>query len=343
MNWKIWKRFQPRGLVVLLTLPLYAGFAVAFQAATIQAAHAATPAPPAPQLTCTVNVEPESTLPATVAAAPHGTTFCLGSGTYSIASPVVAKTGDSFVGSSSDRPVIDASATTIGIDARAAASVTLENIVVSGASIGPGPTQCPACGRGVFASNGIQLWNVELTGNGQNGLSGSQNTSTPWLIVDSQIVGNGSVAELGYTSGGVKGVNPYTILDSYVADNIGSGIWCDVGCVGGTWTVEGNTVEGNTRNGILYEISDAGATIEDNFVEGNNTSGGAFSGIKLEASGNATVENNTSAQNLSSQIRVDSSGRKGSIVENDSIIDNTVDGGRIIGCTLSGVSCSGNV
>jgi hypothetical protein len=218
----------------------------------------------------------------------------------------------------------------------------LENIVVTGATIGAGPTKCPACGRGVFAGNGIQVWNVELSNNGQNGLSGTQNTTTPWLIVDSQIIGNGSPAELGYASGGVKGVNPYTILDSYVADNIGSGIWCDVGCVGGTWVVEGNTVEDNSRNGILYEISDAGATIEDNVVDGNNTSDGAFSGIQLNSSGNATVEDNTSTQNSGSQVRVNPSGRKGSTVINDSIVDNTVSGGKIVGCTLTGVTCSGN-
>ncbi len=299
--------------------------------------------PPEPVFTCSVSLTPTPSLPATVRAAPANTTFCLGAGTYSITTPVVPRSGDNFVGSPSDRPVIDASATTIGIDARGATNVTLENIVVSGASIGPGAAQCPACGRGVFAGDGIQLWNVELTGNGQNGIAGSQNTETPWLIVDSQIVDNGSTSELGYASGGIKGVNPYTILNSYVADNIGSGIWCDVGCLGGNWTVEGNTVTGNTRDGILYEISDAGATIEDNDVEGNNTSDGAFAGIELSSSGNATVEDNTSAQNTDTQIRVTASGRDGATVENDQITDNTVAGGRIVGCTLTGVTCSGNV
>ncbi len=61
------------------------------------------------------------------------------------------------------------------------------------------------------------------------------------------------------SSGGIKGSYAYTILNSYVANNIGSGIWCDVGCLGGTWTVEGNTVVDNTAGGIRYEISDAGA------------------------------------------------------------------------------------
>ena len=57
------------------------------------------------------------------------------------------------------------------------------------------------------------------------------------------------VREIGFSSGGIKGSNAFTILNSYVADNIGSGIWCDVGCRGGTWTVEGNTVISNTREG----------------------------------------------------------------------------------------------
>src|SRR5579872_2435985 len=286
---------RPRAwaLVAVLTTPLVVGALTAVPARADEPViptpgpTAATPVPtPAePVLHCSVNVDPSENLTAVVAAAPAKTTFCLASGTYSITSPVVPDDGDAFLGSSAARPVIDASATTIGIDARAAADVVLENIVVSGATLGSSRKSCPACGRGIFAGDGIQLWNVELTENAQNGMSGSQNTATPWLIVDSQIVDNGDTAELGYASGGIKGVNPYTILNSYVADNLGSGIWCDVGCLGGTWIVEGNTVVGNSRDGIRYEISEAGATIEGNDVEGNNTSAGSFSGIHIASSG----------------------------------------------------------
>jgi parallel beta-helix repeat protein len=301
------------------------------------------PTPAEPVLQCSVNVTPSENLTAVVAAAPARSTFCLAGGTYAITSPVVPENGDHFLGAAADRPIIDASATTIGIDARAATNVVLENIVVSGATLGSSPTKCPACGRGIFAGDAIQLWNVELTANAQNGMSGSQNTSDPWLIVDSQIIGNGDTAELGYASGGIKGTNPYTILNSYVADNIGSGIWCDVGCIGGTWVVEGNTVIGNTRDGIRYEVSAAGATIEGNDVEGNNTSSGAFSGIQLAASDNATVQNNVSVGNTGSQIRVSGTGRKKAPLVNDSIIGNSVNGGKVIGCNLAGVTCSGNL
>ena len=308
------------------------------------AAATPVPTPPEPQLRCSVNVNPSQNLTAVVAAAAAASTFCLRRRHlqhHLARRPGLRWTG--FLGSATNRPVINASATTIGIDARGAANVVLENIVVSGAQLQTGRNQCPACGRGVFAGDGIQLWNVELTGNAQNGLSGSQNTSTPWLIVDSQIIGNGDTAELGYAAGGIKGVNPYTILNSYVADNIGSGIWCDVGCLGGTWVVEGNTVVGDTRDGIRYEISESGATIEYNDVEGNNTSAGSFSGIHLASSGNANVGHNTSLANFGSQIKVENSGRQNSGVTNDSIIDNTVNGGKVVGCNISGVTCSGNI
>ena len=69
-----------------------------------------------------------------------------------------------------------------------------------------------------------RVFNVDFAGNQQAGIAGSQSTVTPWLIVGSQFVGNGSYSEVGFSSAGIKGTNAYTILNSYVADNIGTGI-----------------------------------------------------------------------------------------------------------------------
>ncbi len=151
--------------------------------------------------------------------------------------------------------------------------MTYENLMIEGATLNGSKEQCTSCGRGIWGGNALRVFNVFFSGNQQAGIAGSSGTTTPWLIVGSQFVDNGNAAEVGFSSGGIKGSNAYTILNSYVANNIGSGIWCDVGCIGGTWTVEGNTVLDNSAGGIRYEISDAGALIRGNVVEGNDVSG----------------------------------------------------------------------
>lgn len=302
----------------------------------------AAPLPPA--LTCQVDVAPTDSLTGVVQGAPPATTFCLAPGTYTLTAPIVAKTGDAFVGQADARPVLDAGQTVVGIDAHRAGRVTLENLVVENARLSTsGP--CNSCGRGVWGGDGLRAWDVMLLGNAQNGLSGTSDTTTaPWLIVGSQIVGNGSASELGHSSGGIKGTNAYTILNSYVSDNIGQGIWCDVGCTNGTWTVEGNTVLGNTQGGVRYEISDSGAVITGNLVEDNNTSNvPGLGGIEIASSGNALVQDNTAIGNGRAEIRISAGGRRGSVVVDDVIEDNAVAGGRVVGCTLSGVICTGNV
>jgi parallel beta-helix repeat protein len=127
-------------------------------------------------------------------------------------------------------------------------------------------------------------------------------------------------------------------LNSTATNNVGQGIWCDVGCVSGTWNVQGNTVTGNTQGGIRYEISNAGATIENNYVENNDTSNMAgLGGIQIASSGNVTVENNTVLQNLTSDIRMTSGRSPG--LSNDVISGNAA-GAVMSGCNRPGVTCS---
>lgn len=308
---------------------------------------APVPAPSPPVLACKVRVSPSSDLAEAVKRAPPATTFCLGPGTYKLASPVLAKSGDAFVGTSSRRPILDAGATTGGIDAHRAKSVTVENLVVEDAQIASGRKACPSCGRGIWGGDGLRAWNIRLTGNQQNGLSGSHGTVNTWLIVGAQIIGNGSQSEVGYSSGGIKGSNGYTILNSYVANNIGIGIWCDVGCRGGRWTVEGNTVTGNTRGGIRYEISDTGALISHNLVVDNNTSHHpGLGGIEIASSGNVVVAENVLRENGVAQVYVGGNGRHGARLVNVSVRDNHVVAGTartVVGCAHPGVVCADNV
>jgi hypothetical protein len=306
-------------------------------ASTPAASASPVPAPAAPTLRCDVNVPAGANLASIVNSAPASTTFCLASGTYKLTGPVSPKSSDSFVGQSSNLPVVDASGTTVGFDSHAAGNVTFEYLLIKGAGIGAGPKTCPACGRGIWGGEGLRAWDVVLENNGQAGIGGGQNTAShPWLIVNSQFIDNGSTAELGYASGGIKGSSGFTILNSSAVDNIGQGIWCDVGCIGGTWTVEGNTVTGNTSGGIRYEISNAGAVIENNLVENNNTSDQAgLGGIQIASSGNATVENNIALMNQRADI-IMSKGRSPGLSD---VLVHANDAGVLVGCSLSGVSC----
>ena len=304
---------------------------------------APVPAPAAPVLTCGTDVVSGANLTAVVASAGPHTVFCLASGTYDLSATVTPKAGDAFVGSATNRPVIDASATFDGFEDLNASGVTYENLVIEGARLNGSKTQCTYCGRGIWGGNALRVFNVDFTGNQQAGIAGSEGTTTPWLIVGSQFIGNGSESEVGFSSGGIKGSNAFTILNSYVADNIGSGIWCDVGCRGGTWTVEGNTVISNSAGGIRYEISDAGAMITGNVVAENNVSGKqGLAGIEIASSGNAVVEHNVLVDNVNAAILVGGNGRHGSEVINDLIQDNNTEGTGVQGCDRAGVTCLDN-
>ncbi|MEW9548165.1 nitrous oxide reductase family maturation protein NosD [Nonomuraea sp. NPDC050783] len=68
------------------------------------------------------------------------------------------------------------------------------------------------------------------------------------------------------------------------AGNDGTGFWCDLGCTNGQIT--GNTVTGNTNNGIFWEVSSV-ATIQGNTISGNTR------GVKIAGSDRTTVTGNT--------------------------------------------------
>jgi parallel beta-helix repeat protein len=302
-------------------------------AATVQA-------PPPPTFTCNVNLTPGMDVAATVSADASGTTFCFAPGTYNLVSTVKAKASDNFVGQPGNLPIINASLVTVGFDLGKASGVTFEYLEIDNASGGGGPTLCgKSCGRGILGGDGLRVWDSTFKHNASDGIAGSgTTTTTPWLIVGSTFDSNGSTPFVGVESGGIKGSQAFTILNSTAINNVGQGIWCDVGCIGGTWTVEGNTVTNNTQGGIRYEISNAGAVIENNFVENNDTSNTAgLGGIQLASSGNATVENNTALQNDTADIRMTSGRSPG--LSNDVVKGNAA-GAVLAGCNRPGVTCS---
>ena len=334
---KDWLRTGALALLVLAVATI--GTAGATVGATTPATTASpVPAPPPPALQCGINVSAGANLAAIVHSAPTGTTFCLASGTYKLTGPVYPKNSDSFVGEQSNPPIIDASLTTIGFDAHTVSDVTFEYVTVQGATGGGGPTVCSQCGRGIWGGDAMRVWDSTFRNNAGDGIAGGQNTAQhPWLIVGSTFSSNGSTPFLGVEAGGVKASSAFTILNSTASNNIGEGIWCDVGCTGGTWTVEGDTVTGNTGGGIRYEISNAGAVIEDNLVETNDTSNRAgLGGIQIASSGNATVENNTVLSNQRADV-IMTNGRAPGL---SNVLVHGNNASMLVGCSLKGVSCS---
>jgi parallel beta-helix repeat protein len=191
---------------------------------------------------------------------------------------------------------------------------------------------------------GIQVFNVLFQGNQGNGMRYPGKTAPSYLIVGSQFIDNGSQVLVGDSSGGFKSTGFGTVLNSYFANNVGQGVWCDVGCDGGTWTIEGNTVVGNSQGGIRYEISDGGALIKDNIVKDNSGLGG----IQIVSSGNATVVGNVAQGNQPGDIDVAASSGRGNRfhqglgVRENVVIQSNTTGTPVNGCDQSGVTCSGN-
>jgi parallel beta-helix repeat protein len=290
--------------------------------------------PTAPTLTCTVQVTTSENLSTVVANAPAGSVFCLAAGVYPLIAPVIPKNGDSFVGSSTDQSVINAMDSGIGINVHNATGVTIETLTIENAQYSAGTNDS---GRGVNEGPNLAVYSSYFSGNAQSGIDGG---APNVLVVNSEFVGNGSTALLEDDSSGLKMSQYGSVYDSTFEDNIGQGIWCDVGCVGGTWTVEGNTVTGNTVGGIRYEISSAGALIEGNTVTGNNTADQSGNGgIQVNSSANATVEDNLASGNGLADIIVNGDRLPG--VSNDLVADNT-GAPKIIGCSLVGVVCEAN-
>lgn len=73
------------------------------------------------------------------------------------------------------------------------------------------------------------------------------------------------------------------------ANNTGAGLWCDLGCIDAR--ISGNTVTGNSTNGIYYEVSTL-ATITDNVISGNGR------GLKISGSDRVTVTGNQFRDNV---------------------------------------------
>ena len=292
-----------------------------------------------------------------------GTTYCLASGSFEVATPVLFERGDKFLGASASfgadcqvTPTgyrvcnVAASSRVIGTSSTiyvifrykgtgGSATSVCRNLDISGARRDPANNNS---GYGIQAQGSV--WDIQMCrvhGNANLGLG-----SIKGLVQNAEIDNNGVGGLDGYR-GGFKAVGGnMTANRAYIHDNTGSGAWCD-GCEDidgdGPFAVTNSRIVHNTHSGIHWEISNTSATIAGNIIQRNNWSNPApqyRAGVKVTSSRDANIFNNTFGGNVSAGFRA-AKDKRGYTLANILFHGNKMDGDVIVGCG-SGVTCYGN-
>jgi hypothetical protein len=210
-----------------------------------------------------------------------------------------------------------------------------------------------------MASNTSSLYAVHITGSDGAGITNAHGTFERIELDDTTQDAN----FLGFTGSGLKAINEVEVSYSYIHDNQGNGLWCDVFCQdsdshGDGFWVHDNLVVNNARAGIRFErvgdVADAGvALIENNEVHGNSPDA-ARGGISVRDAQNATIQNNSFGAATIADVAYPPNSGNVAIVASDSgradrpdlfnivIADNILNGEVIRGCELPDeiVDCS---
>ena len=259
-----------------------------------------TPVPVPPITECQgINVASGANVQAAVNAHGPGTTFCL-HGTYRFTQPVQPKPGQTFAGPA----VIVGGGSEVAFELTTGdggiEDVSFVDLDVSGFEL-----------RAIECWAGTRVIRGRYHHNDRNGIGCGLDYARGHVLIDgAEIDHNGSEEELGVGSGGLKfarlGEDGLTVRNSYIHDNLGNGVWCDVQCIG-TYLIESNVVSRNSRKGIHYEKSGASdeyiagrvvqgrAIIRNNLVTDNGWEGrehAADGGISGVSSRNMLIENN---------------------------------------------------
>ena len=242
-----------------------------------------------------------------------GTRFQLeGPCTYPVDTMVVLNEGDELAGPAGSfierYPAFDPepTVTIVGSEGlrnviRAKGTVRVEWVkIVGGTGQYAGGSPLAGTGSGLAmgkASNTSSLYAVHITGTDAAGITNAHGTFDRIELDDTTQDPN----FLGFTGSGLKAINEVEVRNSYIHDNQGNGLWCDVYChdseshPNGFWVHE-NLVVNNGRAGIRFEevgdVADSGeALIENNEVHGNST-GAVRGGVSIHDAQNALVRNN---------------------------------------------------
>jgi hypothetical protein len=297
-----------------------------------------------------------------------GTRFQLEGGcTYLVDTMVVLNEGDEIAGPPATfierLPAFDPepTATIVGSEGlnhviSARGTVHLEWVKIVGGTGEYAADGSPVAGTGSglamgMASNTSSLYAVHITGSDGAGITNAHGTFERIELDDTTQDPN----FLGFIGSGLKAINEVEVKNSYIHDNQGNGLWCDVFChdsadhLNGFW-VHDNLVVNNGRAGIRFEevgeVADAGeALIENNEVHGNSTDA-VRGGVSIHDAQNALVRNNVfGAATIANvaylpnsegvAIRATDSGRpdRPDLVNVD-IVDNVLNGEVTKGCEL---------
>lgn len=169
--------------------------------------------------------------------------------------------------------------------------VTVRDNHGAGIRLGPGMT-IDGC---LVANNG----QIGIAGDGVNLIEGGDNYAAPVTIRNCEITGNGMLDfRWNWEAGGVKIKHAEagaTVVDNWIHDNGGTGLWFDSDDVG--VTARSNLVESNGRYGIFTEVTFGPSLLLWNTVRGNGPSTpdaglNAGVGIFVASSGDVDVRGN---------------------------------------------------
>jgi hypothetical protein len=302
-----------------------------------------------------VNVSPSENIVAVAANHPSGTTFCVQDGSHPITQPVLVQSGDRFIGVYSDttRPNIHTTTSPYIFDASGSNGAFIANVTVKGAT--GENTGAPYPGRGVHQGSNLTLDNIRATGNKNNGVGGA---GDGLLVRNSEIDNNGHPEFYNDPDGhpvdsaGIKSVNSFKVVNSYIHDNEWVGVWCDLECGDGPggstepqFEVRDNRIENNGGRGIFYEISYGPAIIEGNTITGNGavakSIGRQYAGLLVNGSQQLDAYGNTFGNNVDYGFRAVEDSRIPDLAD-VKFHDNTMNGDPADGCSRTGVSCTNN-
>ena len=315
------------------------------------------PDPDPPVTTCKGTLVPAGTNLHTIIDGVDGKTFCLEAGSYDIGDSPLAP-GDNVTiagaeGIRSDKGAIDAPTKIVGSATQAIIEAGNDNTFrwLDSSGSQPGATCQPDCGRGIKSSPNMLVEYSHIHHNSNNGIGGG--TPNPVRVRFSELDHNGSDEFIG-TYGAIKqaATKPGGVLivtDSYIHDNVGTGIWGDR-CQD-RLIAERNLVTGNSRDGIRWETDMApgdcsntttrSALIKHNTARGNGTDpSGGDAGIKIRNSPNAEVSFNSTGANEERGIMVRHNDLAGSNLGN--VIRDNISPDGIDGCDYAGVTCLRN-
>ena len=311
-----------------------------------------TTPPPPPSCTGT-NVAPGTGLKAAVDAAPAGTTFCLGSGVYTISATTTLQDGDKLIGVSPSATSIEGNGTVQNMfDGASGGTFEVRDLSVSGAVGDANATCSPDCGRAFMGDGDKWTFDGIRCHDNQNQCIGTGSADVFFLNSECDHNGNAAFAAATNRStscikrvrGGTSSINT-VVQSSDFHDNYWSAIWFDF--YEGQATIENNTFTDNGKSGVQVEVTGGFSAFDNILVQNNTFHGNGLAAVSPVDGGvicancaDTLVQANTFGGNSAAVAFVQSAREWGGYI-NVRVLNNTL-AGDPLSCPASGVTCSGN-